>query len=187
MKKFILLTAFINLIFLNACSNAPVEQANTVNVNAVNSNAEVAQEVNANLIPLKSLKNINVNASEVNSQAQTNANTKVNMQLNKANAPFDSTVMTTMNKDNQFLEVREFKKDPIILKIERLQELKKIKLYLKSGKVVEMPFDKGSVVFINGSPGDLLTAAGIKPPATPPNTNPGKVQEATKDAIKHNP
>jgi hypothetical protein len=185
MKKFILLTAFINLIFLNACSSETVAPANTANANAVNSNAEVAQEVNANLIPLKSLKNINVNANELNPQAQTNANKNVKMALNKAPAPFDSTVMTTMNKENQFLEVREFKKDPIILKVERLQELKKIKLYLKSGKVVELPFDKGSAVFINGSPGDLLTAAGIKPPATPPNTNPGKVDEATKDAIKN--
>lgn len=184
MKKFILFTAFINLIFLCACSNAPVEPANTANVNASNSNAEVAQEVNANLVPMKSLKNINVNANQLNPQVPTNANKNVKMQLNSAPAPFDSTVMTTMNKENKFLEVREFKKDPIILKVERLQELKKIKLYLKSGKVVELPYDRGSVVFINGSPSDLLNAAGIKPPATPPNTNPGKIEEATKDAIK---
>lgn len=184
MKKFILFTAFINLIFLNACSSETVAP-NVSGVNAVNANVETVQETNANLIPLNMGKNININANQVvDTSINANANKNVKAQMNSAPAPFDSSVTTTMNKQNQFLETRTFRKDPIIQKVERLQEIKKVLVYLKSGKVVEMPYDKASVVFINGSPADILTAAGIKPPATPPNTNPGKVEEALKDEIK---
>jgi hypothetical protein len=186
MKKLILSTAIINLIFLNACSSEPSAPTNTANVNAPNTNTELAQEANANLIPMKSLNNVNGNANQLNPQVATNANKNVKTQLNAAPAPFDSTVTTTMSKDNKFVEVREFKSDPLIRKVERMQETKQIKVYLKNGKVVEVPYDKGFILFTSGSPQDILNAAGIKPPAAPQNINPAKVEEATKDAIKKN-
>ena len=183
MKKFILLTAFINLIFLSACSSETAKSnvGNENAPNASNANVETVQETNANLVPANFGRNIT--NQPIDSNVKANANQTVKTQLNGAPAPFDSTVTTTMNKEGKFLETRAFKKDPTIIKVERLQELKKVLVYLKNGKVVEMPFDKASIVFINGSPADILTAAGIKPPATPPNTNPGKVEEAKKDAI----
>ena len=89
-----------------------------------------------------------------------------------------------MDKQNQFLETRLFRSDPLIQKVERLQQIKKVKVYLKSGKVVEVPFEQGSMLFTSGSPQDILNAAGIKPPTQAPAVNPGKVEEATKDAVK---
>ncbi|HEY0427566.1 MAG TPA: hypothetical protein VGC76_07145 [Pyrinomonadaceae bacterium] len=183
MKRIILFAAFINLFFLSACSSEPSAPLDTTNANAPNSNAEIA-EVNTNLVPMKALRNVNANANQLNPIVPTNANTNVKAQLNSAPAPFDSSVTTTMNKQNQFLETRTFRNDPQIQKLERLQETKKIKVYMKNGKVAELPYDKGSVLFTNGSPQDILTAAGVKPLTAPQSINPAKVEQMTKDAIK---
>jgi hypothetical protein len=185
MKKYILLTAFINLIFLNACSGDAVV-SNSENVNAQNANANtvVVQEINTNMIPMKGLRNANIDANQINPVMQANGNKNVKIMSNEAPAPYDSTVSTTMSKDGKFLETRTFRKDPLIQKVERIQEEKKVKVYLKNGKVVEVPYDKGSTLFPGGAPQDILTAAGVKSATVPQLVNPSKVEEATKDAIK---
>lgn len=185
MKKFILLIAFSNLIFLSACSSDAVV-TNTGNVNAPNANANnvVVQEINTNLIPQKGWRNGNLDANQINATTQANGNKNVKFLPNEAPAPYDSTVSTTMNKEGRFLETRTFRKDPLIQKVERLQEEKKVKVYLKNGKVVEVPYDKGSTLFQGGAPQDILTAAGIKSATVPQTVNPAKVEEATKDVIK---
>ncbi len=185
MKKFILLTAFVNLIFLSACSGDAVV-TNTGNVNAQNANANtvVVQEINTNLVQKKGWQNSNLDANQINVVPQANGNKNVKVMPNEAPAPYDSSVSTTMNKDGRFLETRTFRKDPLIQKVERIQEEKKVKVYLKNGKVVELPYDKGSTLFQGGAPQDILTAAGIKSATVPQTINPSKVEEATKDAIK---
>jgi hypothetical protein len=182
MKKLILSIVFLNLIFISACSTAPTVQVEQANVNAPNTNAANAQEVNTNLVPVKGLANDNGNANLVNPPVQANNNPNIKPVQASAPAPFDSTIATTMNKQNQFLETRTFRSDPLIQKMERLQEVKKIRLYLKNGKIVDVPYDKGMMLFTSGSPQDILNAAGIKAPSTPPAVNPGKVEESIKDA-----
>jgi hypothetical protein len=181
MKKYILFLAFISLILLNACSSEPPAATNATNVGAPNTNAisEQTQAANTNLVPLDNFKNANVNVNDVKVIVPSNANQK-NTTPMAVPAPFNSSVMTTMTKDGKFLETRNFKDDPLILKMERLQEAKKIKVYFKNGKSAELPYEKGFTLFTSGSPQDILTAAGIAPPATPPAVNPKKVEETKK-------
>jgi hypothetical protein len=186
MKKYLLFVIFINLIVSGACSSEQ-PKTNTSNVNAPNANTEINGNVNTNLIPLGNVNNANINTNQVNVIVPKPANQNVKSSLNAAPAPFDSTVTTTMTKDGKFLETRVFKSEPTILKVERMQENKTIKLYLKNGKVVDLPYDKGFNLFTSGSPQDILAAGGIKPAATPVSVNPQKLEETTKDVPKKSP
>jgi hypothetical protein len=183
MKKSILPAVVLSLVFLCGCEGEKVITPNRADVNAPNTNAEIAQEANANLIPAKNMPSVNANSNQlVPALVPTNANVKA--APISAPAPFDSSIVTTMDKNNRFLETRTFRSDPLIRKIERIQQLKKITIFLKNGKAVELPYDKGQMLFTGGSPQDLLTAAGIKPPTAPPSVNPGKVEQSTGDAVK---
>lgn len=186
MKKFILLTVILNLILTAACSTAPNVATNATVVNtaannpnqAANTNAEVADASNRMLVPMKGMKNLNGQTNQLNPTDSTVANAKA-VQVSQP-APYDSTMATTMDKDGRFLETRTFRSDPLIQKLERMQELKKIRVYLKNGKSVELPYEKGFALFAAGSPQDILAAAGMKPATPPASTNPGKVEETKK-------
>lgn len=175
MKKFFLVTAFINLIFINACStetstkpvnaaNGSTANVNTNNINAANSNSFVADSNNTNLSAANN--NISSMSKAVNRKLEnvpTNYKEPGAVEAPGAPAPYNSTIKVTMNKQNQFLEIREFKDDPLVSKIERTQESKKINVFLKNGKVVALPFEKDSL-FMGASPNEILIAAGVVVP-----------------------
>lgn len=189
MKKFILLAAFINIIFFNACSSetAKFSKVNATNVNSAN-NSVVAGADNANLPP--SDGNTDFNIARANNRTLVNApaNYKEPGAVKPAGVanPYNSTITTTMNKQNEFLEVREFKDDPMLLKVERLQQRQKITVYLKNGKIVNMPYEKNEL-FITASPAEILTAAGITPPTVKPaaDDNSKKVPPTKKEPAKN--
>ncbi|MBK8811696.1 MAG: hypothetical protein IPN69_13315 [Acidobacteria bacterium] len=84
-------------------------------------------------------------------------------------APDESTFTSTMDKSGNFIEVREFKNHPRLLKVERkiLGRDSKYSVYFKNGKVVEAPAAKMEN-FRSLSPVTILEAIGIKvTPETP--------------------
>lgn len=174
-KKLILPAALLSLIFLNACSS---ETAVSPNNNAsFNSNgpsivripAENTNQTTSNnqINPaLKKPGNRRVTETEPNGQPPPVSN------VQGVPAPFDSTIKTLMNRQNQFVEMREFKNDALLQKIERLQEIKKITVYLKNGKVINLAYEKGDKLFLAASPDDILIAAGAKSAPTPAPANP---------------
>jgi hypothetical protein len=186
MKKFILLTAFINLIFFSACSSETsgtkplnTSNINTASVNAAN-NGAVVDTVNANLPPANS--NVDSNIQQANRKivnAPANYKEPGAIPVAGAPAPYNSTINSTMNKQNEFLEIREFKGDPMLLRMERTQQSKKIRLFLKNGKVVNLPYEKNDL-FLAASPNEILTAAGITPPTVKPAQNEQKNNETVK-------
>lgn len=164
MKKFVFLALITNLIFLSACAGeTAVKPVNTTNANSPNTNV-VAQTENTNPAPVIEEANIGVN--RLNKRAVTNVNSNLEIpgavEDSGVPAPFNSTVRSTMSKQNKFLEIRAFKGDPILLRVEREQESRKIRAFLKNGKVVEIDYEKGEKLFMTGSPDDILIAAGVK-------------------------
>ncbi|MGC2235071.1 MAG: hypothetical protein WA584_02845 [Pyrinomonadaceae bacterium] len=188
MKKFILLTVFINFIIFTACSSEtsgtkPVNTANsnTANVNAANNSVAVVDTDNANVPPGNADFNIQqaVNRKIVN--APPNYKEPGAVKPAAVAAPYNSTMVSTMSKQNEFLEIREFQGDPLLLRVERTQQNQKIKLFLKNGKVIEMPYDKNAL-FLVASPNELLSAAGVKLPTVKPAE--GEVKKVPNDQKK---
>lgn len=94
-------------------------------------------------------------------------------------APDNSTLKSEMLKDGSAREVREFKDDPMIIKVERRISSEKTRyfVYLKNGKVVEAPAEKMNDYRIL-APANILDIIGIKPPApNSANTGPQSVKQ----------
>jgi hypothetical protein len=165
MKKGILFIAILSLIIANACTGKQLSDDRTnANVNVPNAPAQ-AQNVNPEEVNAPSNSNINIpNGRRI---VNSNADPNVKAQPLEKPAAYDSTISTTMDKQGKFLETRLFKNDPQVLKVERRQENKTMKLYLKNGKVVNLPYDQADGLFMSASPRDFLLVAGIKPPSTP--------------------
>jgi hypothetical protein len=177
MKKFILLTVFINLSIFTACSsetsgtkpvnttNGNTANVNTANVNATNNNFIVVNMDN----PPNNNGDFNIDKAVNRKVTNAPANYKEPgaVEMGAMPAPYNSTIKTVMNKQNEFLETREFKGDPLLLRVERTQQTKKIKVFLKNGKVVNLPYEKNDL-FLGASPNEILTAAGITPPTVKP-------------------
>lgn len=168
MKNVILFIAILSLIIINACGGKQLSEDGRTNENAnsiENGQRIEAQNVNPDMLNAPSNSNIGPQHSRsiVNSPGDPNFKAKPL----EVPAAYDSTVVTTMDKQNKFLETRTFKKDSQVLKVERKQELKKFTLYLKNGKVIDLPYDKAESQFLHASPADLMVLGGVKPPPTP--------------------
>jgi hypothetical protein len=188
MKKFILFTAIISSFALSACSDGRMfSNAQPVNSNQQNINSTVAPPVNgANISesdapPTGSLTNMDANIGKRRKVFDSVSAPEGNSPPQQLPAAFDSTIATTMNKQNQFLETRTFKSDPLLKKVERVQEAKTMKVYLKNGKVLDMPYEKNDL-FVTASPQDILAAVGIKPQSVQQNeTNPQKREQLKRE------
>ena len=79
-------------------------------------------------------------------------------------APEDSTFSTRLT--DVAVETRTFKKHPVLAKVERITDAKSrtIKVYLRSGKIIEIPGDKIGNLGVASS-AQIMTAAGIEQPA----------------------
>jgi hypothetical protein len=166
MKKVIFFAAIFSLFFINACTGKQLANEGRTNENSnslENGEKIPVQNLDPNMINAPS----NSNLTNQNQRPIVNGPMMPNAKASEVARPYNSAMSTSMDKQGKFVETRTFKDDPQILKVERKQELKKVKLYLKSGKVVDLPYDKVGNIFVDGSPADLLQLAGIKPPATP--------------------
>ncbi|MEP6944670.1 MAG: hypothetical protein ABJA02_02050 [Acidobacteriota bacterium] len=94
----------------------------------------------------------------------------------------NSSVSTSMSKDGSFVETRVFRGDPTILKLERTLngQTQIVRLFLRSGKVVQLSPDK--VPAVNSVSLERLRAlAGIRSTAPPPaQSQPGATSSRPK-------
>jgi hypothetical protein len=192
MKKFLfLLILLTNTVIFNACSSS-VKQANSNNSNsnpAANSTNQIVQTAPANIVANAEAERRN---QEVfNQPGNKNIPTVVgNLETDKNNeykegrpAPDDSTFNSTMNAKGQFVETRTFKNHPQLAKVERVfvtPSEKKIFVYLKNGKVIEVA-DEKLPTFQATVPGTILQAAGVKlnQPAPESKEDGKKVEQKT--------
>ena len=187
MKFFYLM--IISIFYISCSSSSTVK----TNVNSNNSNITVVGQVNTNAV-----NQINTN---IEVQADANSYPIQNMAVSKQNvrnwggkkggdtdaAPIEATPMTYPAPDNSEIsstmknnvptEVRTFKNNSMLIKMEKkFVDVKKpqIKVYLKNGKVVNVPSGKISNS-ATASADEILSAAGIAPKPAPP-----KVEEKIK-------
>jgi len=75
-------------------------------------------------------------------------------------APDNSEITNTMNAKGQPLETRTFKNHRVLVKVERTDlNSRDIKVYLKNGKVVNLPEEMADN-FLNAAAADILKAVG---------------------------
>lgn len=178
MRKFFYLT--IVSIFFTNCSTAPIVESN-INSNNSNFSTVVRKETN------QPNTNVEVQTKSNTAQpqqlppgfgdqlrAEKNKDTAVNVPPIQAKplvkaAPDNSEISATMNSQNIPVETRIFKNNPMLAKVEKiLTDVKnpEIKVYLKNGKVVDLPAGKISDT-ATASASDILTAAGVTPKSAP--------------------
>jgi hypothetical protein len=166
-------------LFIAACGSSAGSDgvnsngaANTAsNPAAIQSNQNPANATNMIVVKPEDLANIKTNGRVV-----VNNPTGQPIKPTAFPAPDYSEYTTVMNKDGLPVETRVFKENPQIDKIVRSWKSpkeKKISVYLKNGKVVELDGDKFDN--INTVPvAAILEAAGVKPQNAAP--------EAVKDS-----
>ncbi len=167
-KSIILLAAILAAVLVTACSsdsgNSEAPKSNTPTKNS-NVNVSVPNQPDANANSGNTVTVVNSNANRPTNQLREPT-------LAAKPAPDNSTFTSTMDKDGTFIEVREFKDNPSIIKVVRKMYVDKSKyfVYLKSGKVVEAPADKMKDFRVI-APSNILEAIGMKPATAPVNAN----------------
>ncbi len=143
-----------------ASAEAPAENpANGANARSANQPAPVANRAGnqvVNSTPSREFRTDLQPKNDPNDPAVTG----------RIEAPDDSTFRSEMDKSGNFKEIREFRNNPYIGKVERkiLGADSKYYVYLKNGKVVEAPADK-MANFRALAPSNILEIIGVKPPA----------------------
>jgi len=168
-KLFIFLAV---LLFLTAaCSSDEVVRTNTNNNAAQPANTAVIEN-NSTEITVKNTnsgeKVMIPGINEPIDNTAANSNTKPEKIKAPEGRPApDDSVFTTQLTDVG-LETRTFKNHPLLNKVERITSPKgkTIKVYLRSGKIVELPGDKlANISSIPAS--EILKAVGIAPKEMP--------------------
>jgi len=174
----------IILIFFISCSSSTVEtnvnsKSSTVetNVNSNNSDTAVVNQTNANVEVQADANSYPIQNMAVSKQNVRNWGAKKGRATDVAPieaipmaypAPDNSEISSTMNNSVP-TEIRTFKNNPMLVKMERIfVDVKnpQIKVYLKNGKVVNVPPGKISNP-ATASADEILSAAGVaRKPAT---------------------
>lgn len=160
-------------IFGSACSSSEVTQINSNS--STNRSANTANTDNkTNEITIKDANSgENVMIPGINEpNSNSNAKPLASNQAEKVAAPEgrpapDDSVFTTQLTDVG-LETRTFKSHPLLKKVERITSPKgkTIKVYLRSGKIVELPGDK--LANLSSVPAsEILREVGIVPKEQP--------------------
>lgn len=182
-------------VLLGGCAGTSGENnanAPTANVNRSNqTNGSTISGNNPDLIPYPGTENTN-GVPTANSDVKV---TKIDpTQIKPTNpamtAADNSEILTVLNEKGA-VETRTFKSNPLLAKIERTTVGKNVqlKVYLKNGKVIDLPAEKiGN--FTNDSAQQILQAAGLVAPKPVQNAGTGAATgtkaEETKDG-KLNP
>lgn len=185
MKKFFCLAIYT--IFLYGCSspatetkvngNSPSNTATVVNSDAVN--AEVTANTNQPYVR-GTMINKNSRDEMLAGKGQSGAPPEPiipTAESTPQSAPDNSEITSLMDAKGQMIDTRTFKNNPVLAKIERnVTDAKnpQVKVYLKNGKVINLP--PGKLANPTGaSASEILIAAGLAPKAAPPkNAPPGK-------------
>ena len=159
----------ISIFFISCSSSSTVE----TNVNSNNSDIAVVRKVNANVEVQADANSYPIQNMAVSKQNVRNWGAKRGRATDVAPieatpmaypAPDNSEISSTMN-NNVPTEIRTFKNNPMLVKMERIfVDVKnpQIKVYLKNGKVVNVPPGKISNP-ATVSADEILSAAGIAP------------------------
>lgn len=163
-------TLVICLAFLNACwsSNDATTSQNTnviLSNDYVNAKIERVDVTNSKLIPYKG--NINPKAANGGQNANVkmvNRDTANNKTKFEERPAPDNSVFESKLDSKGYTGTRTFKDHPLLLKIEQTQlgKDKKLKVYLKNGKVYDVSEEKVPNFRVN-SPSHILAAIGILP------------------------
>lgn len=183
MKKFLCLTIF--LIFLNGCSSPPTVQQSG-KTNTVANSPTKAETVNQpNQTQMAEVQPSNAQEVKLGGTAVSKNNAKswehAKQGGDKNAAPIEATPVTGyaaaddseiksgMDARGTPYEVRIFKNNPTLLKVEEILTDPKnpqIKVYLRNGKAVNVPPDKLKNP-ATASANDILIAAGAAPKSAP--------------------
>lgn len=180
--------------FIAGCSGASGENRATANANTSNpANSVTVSNANpGDLIPYPGTENSNGSPSNANVKV-TNIDPQKIKPTNPAMPAADNSEITSTLNEKGGLDTRTFKSHPLLAKIERTTEGREVRLkvYLKNGKVIELPPGKiGN--FANDSAAQILQAAGVQSPP-PPVQNAdtgavtGKKTEETKESKPSSP
>ena len=169
--KFIVV--FLGFVFLNGCSSCNESPSTNTEANATTkvitpkraTNVSVPGNANANNPPKPypgmkpgenpTLDNSKVRVIDTNRAAEPPPARKM---------PDNSEMTTIMNSKGQVVETRRFLNHPQLGKIERITRTPKdviVKVYLRNGKVLELPDKKIKDYRIDNAL-QILTAAGVK-------------------------
>lgn len=168
---------FFSFILLNGCasscgsSSTESNSSNKSNTNIIvpkrvdKPNSQKNTNANTNLVPYNGAKNINAkNPTLDKSKVKVIDTTKTKAEPMKKKLPDNSEGSVSMNKDGSFVEKREFKNHPQLLKLEKIIKSGKdikFKVYLKNGKVLDVP--EGKIKNLqNDSAKSILEAVGIE-------------------------
>jgi hypothetical protein len=176
---------FVSIFFISCSSSSTVEKdvklkSSTVetNVNSYNSDIAVVKQTNANIEVQTDANNYTIQNMAVSKQNVRNWGAKKGGTADAAPieatpmvypAPDNSEISSTMN-NNVPTEIRTFKNNPMLIKMEKIfVDVKKpqIKVYLKNGKVVNVPPGKISNS-ATASADEILSAAGVASKPVPP-------------------
>jgi len=165
MKKLFILLFLLSLGIFAACSstetgtnsagnnaNMPVTRIDTVNINAQNADVNAFNPIGANA----NLSNVQVIKPG-----------KVNMSPMGKAAPDNSEIFAELGEVP--IETRVFKNHPQLIKVVKsgIPPNQSIKVYLKGGKIVDLPGAK--IANLGTEPASsILQAAGIQPAPPPP-------------------
>lgn len=151
-----------------------------ISANAVNAGPAVAasdQDPNANMIGVSNRRTITEDSNAASLSGTPGA--KDIAKPMSLPAPDDSEYSTQLTDVG--LEVRTFKKHPLLLKVEKTitPTEQKVKVFLKDGRVLEVPASKISSMR-NDPASVFLAAAGIGQSA-PPASSQDRSKQGTKD------
>ena len=172
MSKFFYLAAA--LIYTAGCSSSSnvAADAKTVEANSVinksvaavnqpNSNVEISINVNKIIIQNMAVTKDNVrNWNAKNTGSKKNTPIAGNIGEMTTAAPDNSEISSRMNDKGEPVETRVFKNHPVLTKVERTDlDNRNIKVYLKNGKVFNLPEGKADN-FLTASADEILIAVG---------------------------
>ncbi len=180
MSKFFCFT--IIAIFAAGCASSPNVETNVksveTNIKSVEPNAAANKTIvssinqsNTNVEPLPnaniSLQNFSVSRDNVRNTKEKkgagSGNTPIAPNVTRAAvaAPDNSQIVNAMNAKGLPVETRLFKNHPVLLKIERTNlNNSDIKVYLKKGKVVNLP-ENWTNNFLTAPASEILKAIGM--------------------------
>ncbi len=152
----------------NNTDSAVVSQTNTNVVSQTNTNVEVQADANSYLIQDMAVSKRNVRNWGAKKVGATDV-APIEAIPMAYPAPDNSEISSVMN-NNVPTEIRTFKNNPMLVKMERsFVDVKnpQIKVYLKNGKVLDVPPGEISNP-ATASADEILSAVGLAPRAAPP-------------------
>ncbi len=177
---------FTIAICFAACSSPSSEVKKTeLGTAGPNTNSVANLNSNAKMVPREGVDPTGFDSNSSDTPVTNQPRSNQSSPVGPRSAPDNSELNTTMRPDGTFAETRTFKDHPQLIKIERVTSGQKVslKIYLKNGKVVEVPKEK-LPEFQVIAPGTILLAAGVKPAAPAVNQSTDKTAPTNESVIK---